>query len=152
MKRLSMLAVLICAPALLAPFAAAEEASAKSEAKAAQALVERTLVGPLAAKESERGKFSRASLPPQERRVRIPDEQLHKDAAGDSFVTFAVDARHGVFAAKNDSSWNLAAISGCVYVDRGEVFVKSGDRYRPAAFLLGKNLKPAAERTCQPTS
>jgi hypothetical protein len=48
------------------------------------------------------------------------------------------------------SEWQLATITGCAYLDRSQVFVKRGDEYRPAAFLLGKNVKAAAETTCQP--
>ena len=143
-----MLALFAFAPTLLALPAVAEEPHA-ADAKAAAAVVQRVLIKPLAAKEDDQSRFSRARLPAQERRVRILDEEMHKDAGGKTFVAFAIDARHGVVAAKDDSGWRKDAITGCVYVDRGEVFVKSGDRYRPAAFLLGKNLKPAAEETCQ---
>lgn len=142
-----MLALFAFAPTLLALPASAEEPHAV-DAKAATAVVQRVLIKPLAAKEDDQSRFSRARLPAQQRRVRL-DGELHKDAGGNSFVTFAVDARHGVVAANDESSWRRDAITGCVYVDRGEVFVKSGDRFRPAAFLLGKNLKPAAEQTCQ---
>jgi hypothetical protein len=144
-----MLATFAFARMLLASPVSAEEVP-PPDAKAARALVERELVQPLAAKERDQSRFSRARLPAQERRVRILDEEIRKDAAGNAFFTFAIDARHGVFGpADDESQWRRAAVTGCVYVERGEVFVKSGDRYRPAAFLLGKNLKPAAEPTCQ---
>lgn len=128
--------------------AAAEETHA-GDAKSAAAVVQRVLIKPLAAKEDDQSRFSRARMPAQERRVRILDDELHRDASGKTFVTFAVDARHGLMPADNDSGWRRDAITGCVYVDGSAVFVKSGDRYRPAAFLLGKNVKPAAESTCQ---
>ena len=138
-----MLALFAFAPTLLALPAAADEG-----AKSAEALVQRALIRPLAAKEADQSRFSRARMPAQERRVRL-DGETHKDAAGNTFVTFAVDARHGIVAKDDEASWRRDAITGCVYVDRSEVFVKSGDKFRPAAFLLGKNLKPAAETICQ---
>jgi hypothetical protein len=146
-----MLAVLICAPAILAPPVAAE---GLPESKEAGALVQRALLQPLAAKERDQSRFSRARLPAQERRVRVLDQQPRKDAAGDAFFTFAVDARHGLYpvAEGDEASWRPGTITGCVYVERGEVFVKSGDRYRPSAFLLGKNLKPVAETICRPAA
>jgi hypothetical protein len=69
-----------------------------------------------------------------------------------AFVRFAVDARHGYreVAEDGEAGWRLAAITGCVYLDRGQVFVQKGDEYRPAAFLLGKNVKAAADSTCRP--
>jgi hypothetical protein len=155
MKRLSMLALLLFSPTIFAEPAAAGDSppDAKNpQAKTAQALVSRDLIQPLAAKESKRSRFSRASLPVQARRVRILDEQPSKDAQGIAFVRFAVDARHGFRAPGDDdpSGWRLATIVGCVYPDRSQIFVKKGEEYRPAAFLLGKDVKAAAETTCQP--
>jgi hypothetical protein len=155
MKRLSMLALLLFSRTTFAEPTAAggSPPDAKNpQAKTAQALVSRDLIQPLAAKESKRSRFSRASLPVQARRVRILDEQPSKDARGNAFVRFAVDAHHG-FAAPVDgdeSRWQLATITGCAYLDRSQVFVKKGEEYRPAAFLLGKDVKAAAETTCQP--
>lgn len=136
---------------ILAPPAAAEEPPASVGSKNAEALVQRVLLQPLAVRERDQSRFSRARLPAQERRVRVLDDKAEKDATGDGFFAFAVDARHGVFPLADDdaASWRLAAITGCVYVERGEVFVRSGDSYRPAALLLGKNLKPAAQHICQ---
>ena len=151
MKRSLMLALLILARAILAPPVAAEGLPAAPESKDAAALVQRALLQPLAAKERDQSRFSRARLPAQERRVRVLDGQPRKDAAGHAFFAFAVDARHGIYPVRDDDAagWREATITGCVYLERGEVFVKSGDRYRPAAFLLGKNLKPVAETICQ---
>jgi hypothetical protein len=150
-----MLAILISSHMTFAEPTAADGTHSEgksTDAKAAEALVSRELIQPLAAKERNGSRFSRARLPPQERRVRLLDEQPRKDALGSTFVRFAVDARHGIHArADNDESqWRRATITGCVYVDRSQVFVKNGDEYRAAAFLLGKNLKAAAESTCQP--
>ena len=46
----------------------------------------------------------------------------------------------------------LVVMTGCVYLERNQVFVKRGEGYRPAAFLLGKNVKAAAESTCAPAA
>ena len=155
MKRLSILAVLtilVCAHSMtLAQPAAADEHPASVEAKNAESLVESVLIKPLAARERNRGRFTRASLPPQARRVRLLDEKPHTDANGDRFFAFAIDARQSDFLGEDEDKvpWRLAAVTGCIYVERGDIFVKSGDAYRPAAYLLGKNLKPAAQPTCQ---
>jgi hypothetical protein len=152
MKRLLMLAILVSSPTTFAEPTAAKSsppAAQSPEAKAAVALVSHDLIQPLAVKEDKVSKFSRARLPPQERRVRILDEQPRKDAEGNAFVRFAVDARHGFSEDPDESQWQQATITGCVYLDRSQVFVKRGREYRPAAFLLGKNLKAAAGSTCQ---
>jgi hypothetical protein len=150
-----MLAILVSSPMTFAEPTAADRrppAAKSTEAKAAVALVSSDLIEPLAAKERKVSQFSRARLPPRDRRVRILDEHPRKDTDGNAFVRFAVDARHGFHADPDadESQWQQATITGCVYLDRSQVFVKRGDEYRPAAFLLGKNLKAAAESTCQP--
>jgi hypothetical protein len=153
MKRLSMLALLLFSHTTFAEPTAANGSppdAKTAQAKTAQAVVGRVLTEPLAAKENEHSRFSRAALPAQERRVRILDEQASKDAAGNSFVRFAVDARHGFRESGDGDGWRLATIVGCVYPDRNQVFIKKGDEFRPAAFLLGKKVKAAAEATCQP--
>jgi hypothetical protein len=156
MKRLSLLAILVFARTTFAePTAASDSPPAvkTAEARTAEALISRELIQPLAAKERSQSRFSRASLPPRDRRVRILDERASKDATGAAFVRFAIDARFGLRdTADDESRWNLATITGCVYLERSEVFVKRGDEYRPAAFLAGKNLKAGAETTCQPAS
>jgi hypothetical protein len=149
MKRLSMFAILVFAHTTFAEPPSGKEPTASPDAKFAEALVQRELLQPLAAKERDQSRFSRARLPAQERRVRVLDDRARKDALGGTFVRFAVDARHGFHAVDDEASWNLATVAGCVYLDRGEVFIKKGDQVRPAAFLLGKNLKPAAPEICQ---
>lgn len=168
MKRLSMLAILIFSRMTFAEPTAADRAApqvkpaeataeakvaeAKSpEAKAAVALVSRDLIQPLIAKESARSKFSRARMPPGERRVRILDQQPSTDAQGVAFVRFSVDARFG-YLGDDEKHWRRDDITGCVYLEKNQIFVKNGDQYRPAAFLLGKNLKAAAQSTCQPAA
>jgi hypothetical protein len=154
MKRLSILAVLLFSHLTFAePTAASGTPEVKSvEAKSAVALVSHDLVQPLIAKEDKQGRFSRGRMPPQERRVRILDEKPRKDAGGVAFMRFSVDARFGYLAKTSDdeSQWRRDTITGCVYLERNQVFVKKGDSYRPAAFLLGKNVKAAAESTCEP--
>ena len=91
-------------------------ASAGSDTQpTATSLVTERLVRPLAAKENERSKFSRARPAPSERRVRLVDaDKPQHDSAGNAFVTFAIDERHGWADADDDSSWSKATISGCV--------------------------------------
>ena len=144
-----MLAILTFAPAALAEPSATEDAPAVRDARGAESQVRHALLEPLAAKEDKQGRFSRARMPAQERRVRILDEKPGTDRDGGAFYRFAVDARHGVRPVESDEGWRTATITGCVYVDSGAVFVKVGERHRPGAFLLGKNLKPVAEATCK---
>jgi hypothetical protein len=104
-------------------------------AERAQARVETGLVKPLAERESNR--FSRARPAPHERRVRITSSTLANDKSGRPFLPFAIDVRFG-------SDWRENDIVGCVYAPAGDIFVKRGDSYRPAAFLLGENVDPVA--------
>jgi hypothetical protein len=155
MKRLSMLVILILSRTTFAEPTAARPPSpdVKSpEARIAAAAVGRVLLEPLARREHNTSKFSRASLGPQERRVRILDKQPRKDVVGAEFVRFAVDARHDFYAGASDdeATWGLATITGCVYLDDAEVFIERGGEYRPAAFLLGKNRKAAPKGVCEP--
>ena len=56
-------------------------------------------------------------------------------------MPFAVDVRFG------GSEWR-EDIAGCVYQGSGDIFVKRGDGYRPAAFLFGKKAEPV-EGVCE---
>jgi len=85
--------------------------------------------------EQEESRFARSRPPPRERRVRVTQATAISDKAGRSFVPFAVDVRFG-------SEWKENDIVGCAYRGSGELFVKRGDAYRPASFLLGKNVGP----------
>lgn len=91
---------------------------------------------PLAVRESESSVFSRVRRPPRERRLRITRESEMKDAAGRPFVSFAIDVRFG------GGQWQENDIVGCTYLASGQIFVKRGEQYWPAAFLLGKNADP----------
>ena len=95
--------------------------------------VEDGIVKPLASQED--GRFSRSRPPPRERRVRILQTAVSRDKEGLPFVAFAIDVRFG-------GEWHDNDILGCVYSGSGALFVKRGDAYRPAAFLLGKNVDP----------
>jgi hypothetical protein len=140
MKRLSVLfAILVCSTAF----------AESKKADPSVALVERVLVEPLAAKERDQSRFSRARMPAGERRVRILDAKPRRDASGASFVRFAIDERRGFYEPGDDTGWNEAAITGCAYAGKGDVFIEKKGELRPAAFLLGKNVKRAAEHVCQ---
>ena len=102
----------------------------------AQHRIDEGLVKPLANREGG-SRFSRGRPPPRERRVRVLESTLSRDKNGRGFVPFAVDARFG-------SDWRQNDIVGCAYRESGNLFVKYGDAYRPAAFLLGKNVGPVA--------
>ncbi len=117
----------------------------------AESIVTKRLLEPLAAKEAARSRFSRARLPPQERRVRVLDAEPVKDEKGVAFLSFAVDARHGfeVGDEADERTWRKDAMAGCVYLETEEVFLKRGDGYHPAAFMLGKKTKAAAEHVCR---
>jgi hypothetical protein len=126
-----------------APVAA--NAPAKPVVSTTVSLVNDNLVVPLAAKDSERSKFSRARLPPSERRVRILDQKPQQDSAGNAFYTFAIDQRHGW---GKDADWTNATLTGCVYPGSSSVFIKRGNSFHPAAAALGKKTKAAPTSTC----
>ena len=67
--------------------------------------------------------------------MRITQATVTEDGKGRGFLTFAIDVRFG-------SEWQENDVVGCVYRGSGDLFVKRGDAYRPAGFLLGKNLGP----------
>ncbi len=102
-----------------------------------QRRVEDGLVKPLAEKERERSRFSRAMIPPRERRVRITQAKPRLDKGGGEFVSFAIDVRSA-------GDWRENDVVGCVYPKTGAVFVKIGEEYRPAEILLGKNADAVA--------
>jgi len=103
--------------------------------------VDVALVKPLAQMQTHR--FSRERPPPRERRVRVLQTTASLDDSGRAFVPFVVDVRFG-------SEWR-EDIAGCVYKGSGSIFVKKGDAYRPAAFLLGKKADPVAG-VCEATA
>jgi len=111
----------------------------------AEKRVNEGLVKPLAQHESERSRFSRAAMPPRERRLRILQTSVSRDKQGREFVRYEVDARFG-------DEWH-SELAGCVYTKSGNILVQRGEEYRPAEFLLGKNVKavPGACESAPPT-
>jgi hypothetical protein len=67
--------------------------------------------------------------------VRVLQTTATLDKSGRPFVPFAVDVRFG-------PEWHENDIVGCAYTGSGNLYVKKGDAYRPASFLLGKNDDP----------
>jgi len=100
--------------------------------------IETDFLKPLAAHDQDTSRFSRMRRPPQERRVRMPQTTASKDQAGRDFLPFAID---GKFAG---GDWSENDIVGCVYPEKGDLFVKIGDSYRPASFYLGGPADPVA--------
>lgn len=94
------------------------------------------LVKPLAAREQKGSRFSRGRPPPRERRIRILEAKLAQDSKGAKFVPFVIDFRYS-----GSEEWE-PDITGCVYQGSAKLFVKVGTAFRPAAFLLGKDLAP----------
>ena len=118
----------------------------------AKAVVEKNLTEPLTVKENRRSRLSRVIQPPAERQVRIEGD-AKKDESGAEFFTFAIDARHGWFEDdEKNKGWVKSSLTGCVYADRGEVFVKMGKAFRPAEILLGKKVAEADASICRPAS
>lgn len=120
----------------------------------AKAVVQKNLIAPLRAKEERHSRFSRARLPAQVRRVRMLDSEPQKDSQGLEFLTFTVDAKHGYGELDDDGevkadSWRKDVITGCVYPQSGEVFVKKGEKLFGAGLLLGKKTSAAAEHVCK---
>lgn len=143
------LAILILATSSLAS-AGSETKPTSPELQQAVALVDAGLLRPLASKEHERGKFSRARPPAAQRRVR--PLELARDSSGKAFVAFAVDERHGWFdESEGEDKWVKDQILGCAYLESREVFVKRGKAFHPAAAKLGKKTKAAPANTCQTT-
>jgi hypothetical protein len=90
------------------------------------------LLKPLAKKESQRSRFSRAEPVPKERRPRAVGDELQRDARDRAFFTFAVDVRYG-----DGGEWR-EDMTGCVYRASGAIYVSIGDEYFPSDYLLGK--------------
>jgi hypothetical protein len=101
----------------------------------AERRVDEGLIKPLSKLGGSR--FSRARPLPVERRVRVTQTSVSLDGSGRGFVPFAIDVRFG-------GEWRDGDVLGCVYRATGDLFVKRGDSYRPAAYLLGRDLAPVA--------
>ena len=120
-------------------------ASALRASETPQSLVKDKLLTPLAAREAARSRYSRAAPPAAERRLRMLDAKPIADTRGAAYVGFAVDARYGLGAGR----WQVGVITGCVYPESGEVYVRYGDSFRAAGVLLGKKTPPAAGHVCR---
>lgn len=123
----------------LLPSVASAEPTTKQWAKSR---VEVGLMKPLVDKENKRSLFSRVVQPPRQRRVRVLTSSVSRDRRGSVFIPFGIEVRY------QKKEWE-ADIIGCVYRSTGKIYVKVGDQYRPAEFLLGKKVKPVAG-ACQP--
>ena len=115
---------------LVPSFASADEPS-PTLVDWAEHRVQDGLVKPLVQLESH--SFSRSRPPPHERRVRVLQTTATLDGNRRAFVPFAIDVRFG------SAEWHENDIVGCAYKGSGKLYVKRGDGYRPASFLLGKN-------------
>jgi len=139
-SKLASLCVLLSSG--IAPLAHADDARSPSEI---QASVEKNFIEPLQRYQDHRSKFSRVMMPPMERRVRVTDPALHRDARGQDFAVFAMDTRY------YDERWSRDALVGCVYPSTGEVFVKMNDAYMAGKRLFGKKTESAPDGVCRST-
>jgi hypothetical protein len=110
-----------------------------------KANVEQNLLKPLAQRDAQRPRFSRAGPPPGERRVRILDKELRQDDRGLAYATFAIDVRYA-------DEWSQNALTGCIYPGDGAIYVKGGGGYRSAATLLGKKIETPPDTVCRAKS
>ena len=101
-----------------------------------RARVQDGLVKPLS--KLERSSFSRGRPEPHERRVRVLQMMPSRDKKDRAFVPYAIDVRYG-------NEWQQGDIVGCAYRASGNLYVKIGDEYRPAGFLLGKDAEPVPD-------
>ncbi|MFO1520077.1 MAG: hypothetical protein U1F57_10505 [bacterium] len=126
------------------PMARASDASAKS-------VIQAKLLEPLQKKEADRSRFSRAVLPPRTRRIRILESDPQADAKGRSFVPFAIDENRGYGGSQEvaENSWLKDTITGCVYPETGEVWVKRGEVYYASSMLLGHQTPTAPAGVCR---
>ena len=120
-------------------------ASAPHAPEGVESIMKEKLLAPLAARDEARSRYSRAEPPLAERRLRVLDATPIADGKGSAFVGFAIDARHR----GSKQPWRPNAITGCVYLGSGEVYVRSGKSYRPATILFGKWLPLAPGHVCR---
>ena len=113
----------------------------QAPAESAASVVTRAFLEPLAKRDAERSRFSRAPSPPEERKARVTSAPV-TDATGAAFQAFAVDARRG-------DKWTKDVMTGCVYPSSGAVYVRSGEDLLPAAAYLGQKYEKPAASTCR---
>jgi hypothetical protein len=141
--------LLLAIPCLLLATATSATPPDPTTQQQVETLVQTKLLQPLARKDDERSRFSRARMPPAERRARVLETQTDIDGA--TFVRFAVDVRHGY-----TPEWRADTIVGCAYLARGDIYVDRTSSglgthardVREASVLLGKKVKPALASTC----
>ena len=114
----------------LIPLAASAD---ETDASWAAKRIDSGLVKPLREREDSRSRFSRVTQAPRERKVRVLSSSAVKDTQGRGFLSFAIDVRYG-------KNWKQNYV-GCVYRNTGTIYVAVGNEYRPAEFLLGRNVK-----------
>lgn len=73
--------------------------------------------------------------------MRVAAPSLVADKNGQSFVAFSVEVSFG-------GDWETDFV-GCVYRGSEAIFVRRGDGYRPAKFLLGSKAEPVPG-VCEP--
>jgi hypothetical protein len=100
-----------------------------------QAQVDSGLLKPLADREAHIRPFTRTRPIPRERRLRVIGTTAERDKTGREFLAFAIDVRFG-------DEWYENDIVGCDYPSTASLFVKRGETYLPASFLLGKSVEP----------
>jgi hypothetical protein len=142
---LSFLALMLCASVARAEPPLPVAPPQTESQKRASELVGQELVSPLRKSDKKRARFSRAMVPPAERRVRVLDQQAQTDARGKEFLRFAIDERA---AWRGEREWLEDSVLGCVYLEEAQVYVQAGDSYVHARSKLGKRAK-AEDGVCR---
>lgn len=106
--------------------------AAPSDPASLEARLQKELLAPMAALDTQTSKFSRKLTPPDERRVKV-DSTVHSDSSG-AYFTFVLEDRRG-------EPWRQRH-EGCVYPG-GDIFVKIGNNHFPSEVLTGDSTDPA---------
>ncbi len=61
-----------------------------------------------------------------------------RDKKDRAFMAYAIDVRYG-------NEWQQNDLVGCAYRGSGNVYVKLGNEYRLASFLLGTDVEPVPD-------
>ena len=112
-------------------------------------LVKRAFVAPLRRQESDRSRFSRASTPPEKRRVRVTQTGV-TGIDGRTFARFAVDAEYPVVF-ENEAKWQEQFV-GCAYLDAGRVYLDIAGRMRSAERIVGQKGHKVPSGACKAAS
>lgn len=126
--------------------------SANVPASAPEKAIQEQLIEPLQKKEAKRPRFSRAAPPPSARRIRILETTPETDAKGRPFLAFAIDESRSAVAKLDpdsaDADWRKDAITGCLYPNSKEIWVKLGETYYASNVLLGSSATATADGVC----